>query len=73
MALHDTSARSILAETLHKANDAVIFDYEQNFAYAIQAYGDSCALLGQVMRVHLQHEDRTRLDCIVCKFEREEL
>jgi len=65
MASKDSSAKSMLAEALRKAINAVDFDYRQNFSDAIRAYGESCALLGQVMRVLVQDGDRTKLEAIV--------
>lgn len=65
MASNDSSAKAILVEALHIANNAVVFDYRQKFGDAIRAYGESCALLGQVMRVYLDDGDRTRLEAIV--------
>ena len=57
--------REILSEALHKANNAVFFDDRGNYADAIRAYGDSCALLGQVMRTTLQTMDRDKVEAIV--------
>ena len=65
MAMTPPSAKSLLEEALHKANNAVFFDYRQNFDDAIRAYGDACALLGQVMRISLAAEDRRKLEAIV--------
>ena len=65
MASSTQSAKSLLAEALHKANNAVFFDYRQNFDDAIRAYGDACALLGQVMRISLGSDDRRKLEAIV--------
>lgn len=60
---HD-SKREILSEALHKANNAVFFDDRRNYADAIRAYGDSCALLGQVMRTTLESVDREKVEAI---------
>lgn len=65
MASNHSSAKAILVEALHIANNAVVFDSRQNFSDAIRAYGESCSLLGQVMRVSLDDGDRTRLEAIV--------
>lgn len=61
---HD-SQRLILSDALHKAQNAVHFDDRGFFADAIRAYGDSCALLAQVMRKPLESEDREKVDAIV--------
>lgn len=59
------SKREILSEALHKANNAVFFDDRGNYLDAIRAYGDSCALLGQVMRTTLENVDREKVEAIV--------
>lgn len=59
------SKREILSEALHKANNAVFFDDRGNQADAIRAYGDTCALLGQVMRKTLESVDREKVEAIV--------
>lgn len=56
--------KEILSEALHKAQNAVFFDDRGNHADAIRAYGDSCALLGQVMRTTLESVDRERIEAI---------
>ncbi len=61
------SKREILSEALHKANNAVFFDDRGNYADAIRAYGDSCALLGQVMRTTLESVDREKVEAIVSR------
>ena len=61
----NTSRTEILSEALHMANNAVFFDDRQNYEDAIRAYGDSCGLLGQVMKTTLGEEDRCRLEAIV--------
>ena len=61
---HD-SKKTILSEALHKAKNAVFFDDRGYHADAIRAYGDSCALLGQVMRKPLESEDREKIEAIV--------
>lgn len=65
MASNNPSCKSLLQEALHKANNAVFFDYRENFDDAIRAYGGACALLGQVMRVSLDDDDRSKLEAIV--------
>lgn len=65
MASDNCNARSLLKTALHKANNAVFFDYRQNFNDAIRAYGDACAILGQVKRVTLNEEDGAKLEAIV--------
>ena len=59
------SQRLILSDALHKAQNAVYFDDRGFFTDAIRAYGESCALLGQVMRKPLESEDREKVDAIV--------
>lgn len=59
------SKKEILSEALHKANNAVFFDDRGNVADAIRAYGDSCALLGQVMRTTLENVYRDKVEAIV--------
>ena len=63
MAPNTYSAKSVLEEALHKARDAVYFDYQQKFQDAIRAYGQSCTLLRQVMSLDV--EDRIKLEAIV--------
>ena len=41
--------RAMLEGALHKANDAVYADGQQDWDYAMQSYADSCALLGRCM------------------------
>jgi len=58
--------RAMLEGALRKANDAVHADQIADYDYAILAYGDSCALLAQVMaRTSEGCEDWKRLDGIV--------
>lgn len=64
MTTHD-SRRFLLEEALHKANDAVFFDHHQHYEDAIVKYGDSCALLGQVMRTHLEEDDKRKIEAVV--------
>lgn len=61
------SQKEILSEALHKANNAVFFDDRGNYLDAIRAYGDSCALLGQVMRTTLESVDREKVEAIVSR------
>lgn len=65
MASNHSSTKSILKKALHVAHNAVDFDNRQNFGDAIRAYGESCALLDQVMRVSLDDADRTKLEAVV--------
>ena len=55
----------ILSEALHKARNAVFFDERGNYADAIRAYGESCALLGKVMGKPLKSLDREKVEAIV--------
>ena len=64
MTTNDTR-RFLLEEALHKAKDAVFFDNHQHFEDAITKYGNSCALLGQVMRTHLDDDDKRKIEAIV--------
>ena len=64
MTTHD-SRRFLLEEALQKANDAVFFDHHQHYEDAILRYGDSCALLGQVMRTHLEEDDKRKIEAVV--------
>ena len=59
------SRRELLSQALHKANSAVKLDDGGNTADAIRAYGDTCALLGQVMRTTLESVDRDKVEAIV--------
>ena len=61
---HD-SRRVILSEALNRAKNAVFFDDRGLHADAIRAYGDSCALLAQVMRKPLDSEQREQVEAIV--------
>ena len=61
---HD-SRRAILNEALHKAKNAVFFDDRGYSVDAIRAYGDSCALLGQVLNKPLENVDREKVEAIV--------
>ena len=59
------SRRKVLKEALHKAKNAVFFDDRGYYADAIRAYGDSCALLGQVLKKPLESVDREKVEAIV--------
>lgn len=59
------SRKGILKEALHKAKNAVFFDDRGCYADAIRAYGDSCALLGQVLQKPLESVDREKVEAIV--------
>ena len=61
---HDSRKR-VLKEALHKAKNAVFFDDRGYYADAIRAYGDSCALLGQVLKKPLESVDREKIEAIV--------
>ena len=59
--------RAMLEGALHKANDAVHADNIGDFHYAMQAYGDSCAMLSKVMdRTEHCSEQWRWMDSIVC-------
>jgi hypothetical protein len=57
--------KTMLSRALQKANTAVLLDNAQNFEGAMQAYGDACKLLQQVMIRSSGDEDRRKLDAIV--------
>lgn len=61
------SMRTTLQDALHAARNAVLFDDRGLTADAMQAYGDACALLGQVMRKPLESVDREKVETIVSK------
>lgn len=54
----------MLSRALQKANTAVLLDNAQNFEGAMEAYGDACKLLQQVMIRSSGEEDRRKLDSI---------
>ncbi|KAF1949317.1 hypothetical protein CC80DRAFT_429547 [Byssothecium circinans] len=56
--------KTMLSRALQKANTAVLLDNAQNFEGAVQAYGDACKLLQQVMIRSSGEEDRRKLDSI---------
>ena len=59
------SQKAMLSKALQKANHAVLLDNAQNFEGAMDAYGDACALLQQVMRRSSGDDDRRKLEAIV--------
>ncbi|KAF2687713.1 hypothetical protein K458DRAFT_385292 [Lentithecium fluviatile CBS 122367] len=56
--------KTMLSRALQKANTAVLLDNAQNFEGAMEAYGDACKLLQQVMIRSSGEEDRRKLDSI---------
>ena len=59
------SQKAMLSKALQKANQAVVLDNAQNFEGAMDAYGDACDLLKQVMLRSSGDEDKKKLDAIV--------
>lgn len=59
------SQKVMLSKALQKANHAVLLDNAQNFEGAMDAYGDACALLQQVMMRSSGDDDRKKLEAIV--------
>lgn len=59
------SQKAMLSKALQKANTAVLLDNAQNFEGAMEAYGDACHLLQQVMDRSTGDEDRRKLEAIV--------
>ena len=59
------SQKEMLSRALQKANHAVVLDNAQNFEGAMDAYGDACDLLKQVMLRSSGNEDKKKLDAIV--------
>ena len=57
--------KTMLSRALQKANTAVLLDNAQNFEGAMEAYGDACKLLQQVMIRSTGEEDKRKLDAIV--------
>ncbi|KAL1593936.1 hypothetical protein SLS60_010669 [Paraconiothyrium brasiliense] len=57
--------KTMLSRALQKANTAVLLDNAQNFEGAMEAYGDACKLLQQVMIRSSGEEDKRKLDAIV--------
>ena len=62
------SQKAMLSKALQKANHAVVLDNAQNFEGAMDAYGDACDLLKQVMLRSSGDEDKKKLDAIVCSY-----
>ncbi|KAF2259458.1 hypothetical protein CC78DRAFT_621023 [Lojkania enalia] len=56
--------KTMLSRALQKANTAVLLDNAQNFEGAMEAYGDACRLLQQVMIRSPGEEDKRKLDAI---------
>ncbi|KAF2878118.1 hypothetical protein BDV95DRAFT_624678 [Massariosphaeria phaeospora] len=56
--------KTMLSRALQKANTAVLLDNAQNFEGAMEAYGDACKLLQQVMIRSSSEDDRRKLDAI---------
>ncbi|KAF2088669.1 hypothetical protein K490DRAFT_39646 [Saccharata proteae CBS 121410] len=54
----------MLSRALQKANTAVLLDNAQNFEGAMEAYGDACKLLQQVMLRSSGDDDRRKLEAI---------
>ena len=66
---HD-SQKEMLSDALHRARNAVFFDYRGYYKDAARAYGETCALLAQVMRMTLESEDRNKVEAIVSRVRR---
>ncbi|KAA6413042.1 MAG: hypothetical protein FRX48_02785 [Lasallia pustulata] len=58
------SQKAMLSKALQKAKHAVLLDNAQNFEGAMDAYGDACALLQQVMMRSSGDDDRRKLEAI---------
>lgn len=56
--------KTMLSRALQKANTAVLLDNAQNYEGAMEAYGDACKLLQQVMIRSSGEDDRRKLDAI---------
>ena len=56
--------KAMLSKALQKANTAVLLDNAQNFEGALDAYGDACRLLQQVMDRSSAADDKRKLDAI---------
>lgn len=56
--------KAMLSKALQKANTAVLLDNAQNYEGALEAYGDACDLLGQVMHRTSGDDDKRKLDAI---------
>ena len=59
------SQKAMLSKALQKANHAVLLDRAENYEGAMDAYGDACDLLLQVMLRSSGDEDRKKLEDIV--------
>lgn len=57
--------KTMLSRALQKAHTAVLLDNAQNYEGAIEAYGEACSLLHQVLMRSSGEEDRKKLDAIV--------
>ncbi|KAF2147295.1 uncharacterized protein K452DRAFT_304157 [Aplosporella prunicola CBS 121167] len=60
----DKDKKTMLSRALQKANTAVLLDNAQNFEGAMEAYGDACRLLQQVMIRSHGEDDRRKLEAI---------
>ncbi|KAL7271138.1 hypothetical protein RUND412_006134 [Rhizina undulata] len=58
------SQKAMLSSALAKANTAVTLDNAENYEGAMEAYGDACVLLGQVMMRAGAEDDRKKLQAI---------
>ncbi|KAI9794653.1 MAG: hypothetical protein M1833_000342 [Piccolia ochrophora] len=58
------SQKAMLSKALQKANTAVLLDNEKNYEVAVDAYGDACALLQQVMNRSSGDDDKRKLETI---------
>ncbi|KAK4613507.1 hypothetical protein CLAFUW4_09455 [Fulvia fulva] len=56
--------KTMLSKALQKANTAVLLDNAQNYEGALEAYGDACGLLMQVMERTSGEDDKRKLDAI---------
>ncbi|EME42227.1 hypothetical protein DOTSEDRAFT_73142 [Dothistroma septosporum NZE10] len=56
--------KTMLSKALQKANTAVLLDNAQNYEGALEAYGDACTLLMQVMDRTSGEDDKCKLDAI---------
>lgn len=63
------SQKAMLSKALQKAKHAVLLDNAQNFEGAMDAYGDACALLKQVMARSSTDEDRRKLEAVVSEMD----
>lgn len=60
-----SSQKTMLSKALQKANTAVLLDNATNYEGAIEAYGDACQLLHQVMRRSGGDDEKQKLEEIV--------